>query len=383
MSNKKNTYTVEFKTRVVLESLKNDQTISQLSVKFNVTPKNINNWKKSFLANAELAMDPSKSVSQYKKDKADLQSQLDRYSKKVGELTIEKEFLEGKLKSLELSDRKTMIDSEHKLSILKQTKLLQVARSSLYYKPVVNMKKQAIKDRIIKIHGQIPCYGYIKAHKQLLEDGYRVSENTVQKYRKELGIKAILAVKKPNLSQPNKQHTIYSYKLKGLEITRPNQVWSTDITYIKTNAGTVYMAAIIDWYSKAVLSWDISNTMDSGLVMKVLHEALDKYGFPEIFNTDQGSQYTSNIHVKALLDRKIKISMDGKGRAVDNICIERFWRSAKCERIYLNQYMGISDLKADISDYIDFYNNKRFHESINYKKPLEFYNKNLWERKAA
>jgi putative transposase len=383
MSNKKNTYTVEFKTRVVLESLKNDQTVSQLSVKFNVTPKNINNWKKSFLANAELAMDPSKSVSQYKKDKVDLQSKLDLYSKKVGELTIEKEFLVGKLKSLELSDRKSMIDSEHKLSVLKQSNLLGVARSSLYYKPVVNMKKHKIKDRIIQIHNETSCYGYIKAHRQLLEDGHIISENTVQKYRKELGVKAILAVKKPNLSKPNKQHTIYSYKLRDLDILRPNQVWSTDITYIKTNAGTVYMAAIIDWYSKAVLSWDISNTMDSGLVMNVLHEALDKHGAPEIFNTDQGSQYTSKIHVETLLDRNITVSMDGKGRAVDNICIERFWRSAKCERIYLNQYMGILDLKEDISDYIDFYNNRRFHESIGYKKPLAFYHENLWERKAA
>ena len=124
------------------------------------------------------------------------------------------------------------------------------------------------------------------------------------------------------------------------------------------------MAAIIDWYSKAVLSWEISNTMDSSLVMKVLNDALDKYGVPEIFNTDQGSQYTSNIHTQTLLDKKVTISMDGKGRATDNICIERFWRSAKCERVYLNQYAGIVELRNDVADYIDFYNNRRFHESI-------------------
>ncbi|BCD90972.1 hypothetical protein fh0823_11110 [Francisella halioticida] len=164
---------------------------------------------------------------------------------------------------------------------------------------------------------------------------------------------------------------------------RPNQVWSTDITYIKTDAGTVYMAAIIDWYSKAVLSWEISNTMDSSLVMKVLNEALYKYGVSEIFNTDQGSQYTSNIHIQTLLDKKITISMDGKGRATDNICIERFWRSAKCERFYLNQYPGIVELRNDVDDYIDFYNNRRFHESINYKKPMEFYYDNLLEKRAA
>jgi putative transposase len=169
----------------------------------------------------------------------------------------------------------------------------------------------------------------MKAHKQLTEDRFRLCENTMQKYLKELGIKAILAVKKTKLSEPNKEDAIYSYKLRCLSILRPNQVWSTDITYVKTDAGTVYMAAIVDWYSKAVLSWDISNTMDSSLVMQVLNEALYKYVVPEIFNTDQGSQYI-------LLDKKVTISMDGKGRATDNICIEKFWKSAKCERIYLN-----------------------------------------------
>ncbi|ASG67529.1 IS3 family transposase [Francisella halioticida] len=385
MSNKRKIYTVEFKTKVVLEVLGKDQTITQLSVKYNITPKNINNWKTAFLENAELVMDPSKSVSQYKKDNAKLQTKIDQYSKKVGQLTIEKEFLEVKLVSLGLSDRKAMIDPKHKLSVVKQSCLLEVSRAGLYYKPVVNEHKEEVKAKLIQIHEEIPCYGYIKAHKQLIEDEFSICENTVQKYRKELGIKAILAVKKPNLnlSEPNKEHAIYSYKLKGLSILRPNQVWSTDITYIKTDAGTVYMAAIIDWYSKAVLSWEISNTMDSSLVMKVLNEALYKYGVPEIFNTDQGSQYTSNIHIQTLLDKKITISMDGKGRATDNICIERFWRSAKCERFYLNQYPGIVELRNDVDDYIDFYNNRRFHESINYKKPMEFYYDNLLEKRAA
>uniref|UniRef100_UPI001244BAB9 DDE-type integrase/transposase/recombinase n=2 Tax=Cysteiniphilum sp. JM-1 TaxID=2610891 RepID=UPI001244BAB9 len=137
--------------------------------------------------------------------------------------------------------------------------------------------------------------------------------------------------------------------------------------------GMVYLAAIIDWYSKAVLSWRISNTMDSSLVMSVLHEALDRFGNPEIFNTDQGSQYTSHIHTDALSSRGITISMDGKGRATDNICIERFWRSAKCERIYLNEYGSLPELRTDLADYIDFYNNRRFHESLGYKKPMNVY----------
>lgn len=383
MSNDRKIYTAEFKTKVVLEVLKDDQTTSQLSVKYGVTPKNINNWKKVFLENAEIAMDPSKSVAQYKKDIDELQVKIDGYAKKVGQLTLEKDFLEGKLGSLGLSDRKLLIDPEHKLSIVKQCNLLKTSRTSLYYTPIVNSSKERIKAKLVEIHEEISCYGYLKAHQQLLEDGYNVCANTVQKYRKELGLKAILAVKKPNLSEPNKEHAIHSYKLRNLIINRSNHVWSTDITYIKTGAGTVYMAAIIDWYSKAVLSWDISNTMDSSLVMRVLNNALDLYGVPEIFNTDQGSQYTSHIHTETLIKHGVTISMDGKGRATDNICIERFWRSAKCERIYLNQYDGIVDLRCDVADYIDFYNNRRFHESIKYKKPMAFYNENLVEKQAA
>lgn len=202
------------------------------------------------------------------------------------------------------------------------------------------------------------------------DNGYSISENTVHKYRQELGIKAILAVKKPNL-------------LRDVEVSHSNQVWSTDITYIKTASGTVYLAAIIDWHSKAVLSWDISNTMDSSLVMRVLNDAIDKFGTPEIFNTDQGSQYTPYIHTQKLKDHGVIISMDGKVRATDNICIERFWRSAKCERIYLNEYESLPDLRLDVANYIDFYNNRRFHESINYEKPMTFYWKNLSTKKVA
>lgn len=383
MSNKKRTYTSAFKTKIVLEALREDKSIAELSVKYNITPKNIHNWKATFLSNAEIAMEPSKCVAEYKQAAKELNQQVADYAKKVGELTMEKEFLEGKLRSLALSDRKPMIDAKHNLPINKQAELLSIARSTIYYKPVENTYKKSVLEKLKKIHDEIPCYGYIKAHRQLLEDGYFISENTVHKYRKALGIKAILAVKQPNLSLGNKEHAIYSYKLRGVSISYSNQVWSTDITYIKTASGTVYLAAIIDWYSKAVLSWEISNTMDSSLVMRVLDDAIDRFGTPEIFNTDQGSQYTSYVHTQKLKDHGVIISMDGKGRATDNICIERFWRSAKCERIYLNEYKGLPDLRLDVADYIDFYNNRRFHESINYEKPMRFYWENLDTKKVA
>jgi len=257
-------------------------------------------------------------------------------------MTVEKEWLEGKLQNLDLSDKKELIEFELKyISVSTQCKLLNLNPSSLYYKPVVSRYKASLKEQINKIYEEIPIYGAIKVYKQLLEDGYKVSLNTVYKYRQDMGLKPILAVKPINLTQPNKQHKKYSYKLRGIDIVRSNQVWSTDITYIKIGGGMVYLAAIIDWYSKAVLSWKISNTMDTQLVTSVLNEALSLYGKPEIFNTDQGSQYTSYAHTQILKDNNIIISMDGKGRATDNICIERFWRSAKVERIYLNEYKTI------------------------------------------
>jgi len=378
MSRMRTVFSTEFKTKIVLEVLRGDKTLAEIANANNVTPKNIQNWKATFLANAEMAMEPSKAVQEYKDENTKLKTQLDEYAKIVGKMTVENEWLQGKLKSLDSLDKKELVESELKeLPVTRQCQLVGMSRSSLYYIPKINEVEIAIKNQIIKIYEEIPIYGYLKVHKQLQEDGFDVSINTVHKYRKELGLKAILAVKAPNTSQGNKQHPIHSYKLRGIEITRANQVWSTDITYIRIKGGFVYLAAIIDWYSKAVLSWRISNTMDTDLVMSVLNEALSLYGKPEIFNTDQGSQYTSYIHTDTLKQNGITISMDGKGRATDNICIERFWRSAKVEKIYLNEYDRISVLKDDVKEYIEFYNHRRFHESLEYKKPMNVYYESL------
>jgi len=321
-------------------------------------------------------MEPSKAIKEYKEENAKLEKEVGEYAKKVGQLTLEKDWAVGKLKDLDSSKKLEMVDESKSkvLSVVKQCDLLSLSRSNLYYTPVVNEYKLSIKEEIKSIFEEIPIYGAKKVHCQLLENGFNVSLTTVESYRKELGLKAILAVREPLcLTQPNIAHPKYSYKLRGLDIIRANQVWSTDITYIKIAGGMVYLAAVIDWYSKAVLSWRISNTMDTSLVMDVLDEALLKYGKPEIFNTDQGSQYTSYIHTQRLRDNGITISMDGKGRATDNIAIERFWRSAKVEKIYLNQYETIKELKEDVTDYMQFYNYRRFHETLDYKKPMNVY----------
>ena len=380
MSKKRTTYSSAFKTKLVLELLQNADTLAEIASKHNILPQNLVNWKKTFLANAEIAMESSKAVKEYKEELIKSQEQNERLTALVGKVTVEKEWLAKKLKSLGSSKLKQLVDlkpSPASISINHQCQLLGINRSGLYYKPRVNHAKQTIKSHIIKVFEQIPIYGEKKVHQQLLEDGIKVSLNTVARYRQELGLKAVLAVKQVNTTMPIKEHKKYTYKLRGLNISHANHVWSTDITYIKIAGGMVYMAAIIDWHSKAVLSHRISNTMDTQLVMGVLNEALEKYPHPEIFNTDQGSQYTSEVHTQRLKNLGITISMDGKGRATDNICIERFWRSAKVERIYLNEYQNISELTTDVDDYIEFYNHRRFHQTLDYKKPMDVYQESI------
>lgn len=376
MSKKRTIYTTEFKTKLVLEVLKGDQTINEIASVHNVIPKNLINWKATFLANAEMAMEPSKAVKEYKDEIAKKEQEIEVLQKTVGKITVERDWLEGKLVSLGSSDHTNLIEPKlETLSLSRQCELLKVNRSSLYYKPKLNEKKELIMEHLQVIHTlpYLSMYGSLKVHRQLLEDGFNISVNSVAKYRKELGLKAVLAVKTINTSIPIQKHPKHSYKLRGLAITYANHVWSTDITYVKIKGGFVYLAAVIDWYSKAILSFRISNTMDQTLTMDVLNDALRLYGKPQIFNTDQGSQYTSHTHTRRLLECGIEISMDGKGRATDNICIERFWRSAKCERIYLNEYNTIKELKEDVKEYIHFYNHKRFHQSLNYKKPMAVY----------
>ena len=383
MSKKRTTYSSAFKTKLVLELLQNEDTLAEIASKHNILPQNLVNWKKTFLANAEIAMEPSKAVKEYKEELIKSQEQNERLTALVGKVTVEKEWLAKKLVSLgssklkQLVDLKPTISKPSSISINHQCQLLGVNRSGLYYKPRVNHAKQIIKNKITKVFEQIPIYGEKKVHKQLLEDGVKVSLNTVARYRQELGLKAVLAVKQVNTTIPIKEHKKYTYKLRGLNICHANHVWSTDITYIKIAGGMVYMAAIIDWHSKAVLSHRISNTMDVQLVMSVLNDALAKYPHPEIFNTDQGSQYISEVHTQRLKNLGITISMDGKGRATDNICIERFWRSAKCERIHLSEYQTINDLTTDVDDYIEFYNHRGFHQTLDYKKPMDVYQESI------
>ena len=367
---------------MVLEVLEGEKTINEIASKYEILPANLKNWKKQFLENMSLAFDKSTVVKEYKDEIETLQISNDNLAKKVGNLTIEKDFLEGKLVSLASSkERKVLVDTEHKLSLNKQFELLHVSKSSFYYQPIKPFStgdELRLLDAINNIYSDFPSYGYRRVHKQLLRDGYNIGKKLVKKAMKYMGIEALYT--KPKTTLANKEHYKYPYLLKDFRdyagrvvIEKTNQVWSTDITYIKLEKGYLYLAAIIDWHSKKILTWKLSNTMDISLTTSVLREALTFYPKPEIFNTDQGSQYTAKAHIDILKKNDIKISMDGVGRATDNICIERFWRTIKYEEIYLNDYKNIKQLNRAIERFMYKYNNKRLHSTIDYQTPNEVY----------
>ena len=216
-----------------------------------------------------------------------------------------------------------------------------------------------------------PFYGSRRMTQYLGEQGYQVNRKRVQRLMQTLGLAGMSPG--PNTSKAHPQHKIYPYLLRGVDIIRPNQVWSTDITYVRLPRGFVYLVAIIDWYSRKILSWRLSNTMDAGFCVDCLEEAIKTYGTPEIFNSDQGSQFTSDAFTGVLINNAVKISMDGRGRALDNIFVERLWRTVKYEEVYLKQHDTVQSLLMGLTDYFVFYNQERYHQSLGYKTPDRVY----------
>jgi len=270
-------------------------------------------------------------------------------------------------------DKCQLVEIGHlSLSIRRQCELLELNRSSYYYQPATESKLNLELMKLIdEQYLKTPFYGYRKMTVYLRNLKYTVNQKRVRRLMNLMGIQAVGP--KPQTSQPGKAHKIYPYLLRGVKITRSNQVWSADITYIPMSRGFMYLVAILDWYSRYVLSWEISNTLDGTFCLTTLEGALDRYGKPGIFNTDQGVQFTADAFTGRLKDAEVKISMDGRGRFVDNIFIERLWRSVKHEDIYLNEYETGTELTAGLASYFDLYNNERPHQSLDYRRPAGVY----------
>ena len=265
-----------------------------------------------------------------------------------------------------------MIDRSHALPLKRQAEVLGISRSNVYYLPTaVSDAEQRLMRRIDELNLAHPFAGSRMLRDMLVREGVEVGRRHVSTLMRRMDIQALY--RKPNTSKKHPGHKIYPYLLRGLVIDRPNQVWATDITYIPMACGWVYLCAIVDWASRRVLAHRISISMDAGFCVEALEEALAKYGQPEIFNSDQGSQFSSDAFTAPLLALGVTISMDGRGAWRDNVFVERLWRSVKYEEVYLHAYDSVGHAKAGIARYIDFYNSRRPHSSLDRKTPDEFY----------
>ena len=275
-----------------------------------------------------------------------------------------------------------MIDRTHDLPVTRQCQILNLARSTAYYEPApISLQDLALMRLIDELHMEFPFAGARMLRDLLKQEGHRVGRKHVRTLMNKMGIEALY--RKPNTSKRHAAHSIYPYLLRGLTIDRPNQVWATDITYIPMARGFVYLVAVLDWATRKVLSWRLSNTLDAEFCIEALNEALAKYGHPEIFNTDQGSQFTSLEFTGLLKQHGIRISMDGKGCWRDNVFVERLWRSVKYEEVYLHAYDSVSAAKANLGVYFHKYNTRRPHQSLDGQTPDEIYFNNLPQEKLA
>ena len=366
-----------FKAKVAVAAIKGEKTLIELAQDFDVHPNQIKQWRDQLLEGATGVFgDAAKAEPEPVIDVKTLHA-------KIGELTLENDFLSGALgRAGLLASAKKMIDPTAKLSVSRQAIMLGISRGSVYYTPrPVSDADLKLMHRIDKLHMEFPFAGSRMLRGLLVQEGFKVGRLHVATLMKRMGIEALY--RKPNTSKPEPGHKIYPYLLRKLPITRPNQVWAMDITYIPMARGFIYLAAVLDWFTRRVLAWRVSITLEADFCIEAVEEALAKHGTPEIFNTDQGSQFTSTDFIKVLAAREIKISMDGKGAWRDNVFIERLWRSIKYEEVYLRAYTSVSEARAGIGRYLTFYNSRRPHSSLDGRTPDQAYFNQPMPREVA
>lgn len=271
-------------------------------------------------------------------------------------------------------EKLVLINKDHSdISLARQTKLLNISRSSVYYNPLVSEADLQAMNAIDKIYTDYPFYGHRRIKPELKDEyGIEIGKKKIIALMKKMGLQAIYPKKKINLSASDKNHQKFPYLLRNTPALHSNHIWGTDITYIRLKNGFAYLSAILDWFSRYVISWKLSSTLENDFCIEALEEAL-KINIPDIHNSDQGVQYTSLDYLKVLQDKKIRISMDGRGRCMDNIFTERLWRTVKYENVYLNEYLNFKETETGLTDYFKFYNEKRRHQSLDYKTPANIY----------
>ncbi|ACL74789.1 IS3 family transposase [Ruminiclostridium cellulolyticum] len=380
---KRRTFTPEQKTKIVLEVLKEAQTLTEIAAKYEIQPNQLTRWKSEFIKNANRAF--SDDADETEQLKQVHEAQIDELHRQIGQLTVERNWLKKKLNNSACrQSRQSMVDKKHKkLTITRQCQLLGLNRSTLYYQPHEpdRSEEYRIKWLIDEIYTRDSSLGYRRMTHILHRDhGININKKRTRRYMREMNIYGICPG--PNLSKRGRLKYVHPYLLRGLTIDRPNQVWSVDITYCRMPKGHMYLAAIIDWHSKYIVGYELSNTMDKSLVLNLVKRTITAHGKPEIINSDQGSQFTCEDYINLLKENNIKVSMDGKGQALDNICIERFWRSLKWEKLYLEEYSTPKQLRNIIQEYIAYYNIYRPHQTLEYRTPGEVYYRTLAEKTA-
>jgi len=366
---KRQSFDKAFKAKVVLEALKEAMTIKEIANKYSVHPNQITLWKKQAIENLpDIFERPNKKSEQEKKAEEKYEDAL----KTVGMMKIENEYL--KKVQAPVRERARLIEKENpRIRIGKQCEVLGISRSMAYYEPQNEVLKRdlVLLEKIREILAEIPFYGYRKVMLEVRRRYFRVTEKQVRRVMARSGLQAIFPGR--NLSKARQEHKKYPYLLSGKAIRYPNQVWATDLSYIKLPSGHVYLMAIMDLFSRKVLNWTISNTLDAHVFANCLSTTIEEYGAPAIFNTDQGCQFTSDCWISVLKNHGVQVSMDGRNRALDNVFVERLWRSLKYEDIYIRHYESVIELRKGFTRYFRFYNSYRSHQHLDYQVPDEMY----------
>ncbi|MEX3681983.1 IS3 family transposase [Paraburkholderia sp. BR14320] len=365
-----------FKAKIALAALKGDKTLAELAQQYDVHPNQITDWKKQLQERVSEVFETGKSTT------GEPPVDVTVLHAKIGQLTLENGFFKRSARQGGVAERKAMIDRAHALPIAQQARLVGIARSSVYYQPQpVNETELKLMRRIDELHLEFPFAGARMLVRLLRREGIKVGRRHVGTLMKRMGVEALYC--RPNTSRGHKQHKIWPYLLQGMKINRANQVWALDTSYIPMARGFVYLTAVVDWASRKVLAHRVAITLEAIHAVEALEEAFAKYGQPEIVNTDQGSQFTATAFTGAVLDRGIKLSMGGKGAWRDNVFVERVWRSVKYEEVYLKAYESVSHARRSIGDYINLYNQRRPHSSLEDRTPDEAYFATLSAIKSA